>query len=333
MSLDIGSIRVESTLMRLPIIMYHYVRPLNQRLSAKHKSLDLNEFSRQLRILSQKHYFISGTSVRSLTFDGSTSSKRPAWLTFDDGYLDHFQYVLPELVSHGAVASFFIPTKAIFERTLLDVNKVHIILSSNATTAQLIGQMREMFDANSGESVTGSSFGELRRKYGVPNSLNDPDTRFIKTLLQQALPNEIRQIMIRGLFEAHIKRQESAFVDEMYMTPDQVKQLHGFGMNIGSHGHDHSRYEFMSVESQKRDLETSLNYLRSVGIEDAASVMCYPHGSFNSSAKTLVSEFGCEVAVSIKSAIADLGSKDVDWLELPRIDTKDFDNFINGEFD
>ena len=319
--------------MRLPIMMYHYVRPLNQRLSAKHKSLDLNEFSRQLRILSQEHYFISGTSVRSLTSDGSTSSKRPVWLTFDDGYLDHFQYVLPELLSHGAVASFFIPTKAIFERTLLDVNKVHILLSANVTTAQLIEQMRELYETNSGEVATGSSFNELRNKYGVANSLNDSDTRFIKILLQQALPNDFRQIIIRGLFEENIKREESAFVDEMYMTPDQVKQLHGYGMNIGSHGHEHSRFEFMSLESQRKEMEISLNYLSSLGIKDASSVMCYPHGSFNSSSKTIVSEFGCEVAVSVKSAIADLGYKDIDWLELPRIDTKYFDKFMNGEFD
>ena len=119
----------------------------------------------------------------------------------------------------------------------------------------------------------------------------------------------------------------------MYMTPDQVKQLHGYGMNIGSHGHEHSRFEFMSLESQRKEMEISLNYLSSLGIEDASSVMCYPHGSFNSSSKTIVSEFGCEVAVSVKSAIADLGSKDIDWLELPRIDTKYFDKFINGEFD
>ena len=319
--------------MRLPIMMYHFVRPLNQRLSAKHKALDLNEFSRQLRILTQKHYFVTGTSVRSLTFESPANSKPPVWLTFDDGYLDHFQYVLPELLSHGAVASFFIPTKAIFERTLLDVNKVHILLSANVTTAQLIEQMRELYETNSGEVATGSSFNELRNKYGVANSLNDSDTRFIKILLQQALPNDFRQIIIRGLFEENIKREESAFVDEMYMTPDQVKQLHGYGMNIGSHGHEHSRFEFMSLESQRKEMEISLSYLSSLGIKDASSVMCYPHGSFNSSSKTIVSEFGCEVAVSVKSAIADLGSKDIDWLELPRIDTKYFDKFMNGEFD
>ena len=319
--------------MRLPIMMYHFVRPLNQRLSAKHKALDLNEFSRQLRILTQKHYFVTGTSVRSLTFESPANSKPPVWLTFDDGYLDHFQYVLPELLSHGAVASFFIPTKAIFERTLLDVNKVHILLSANVTTAQLIEQMRELYETNSGEVATGSSFNELRNKYGVANSLNDSDTRFIKILLQQSLPYDFRQIIIRGLFEENIKREESAFVDEMYMTPDHVKQLHGYGMNIGSHGHEHSRFEFMSLESQRKEMEISLNYLSSLGIKDASSVMCYPHGSFNSSSKTIVSEFGCEVAVSVKSAIADLGSKDIDWLELPRIDTKYFDKFMNGEFD
>ena len=319
--------------MRLPIMMYHYVRPLNQRLSAKHKALDLKDFSRQLQILSQEHYFVSGTSVRSLTVNSPTNSKRPVWLTFDDGYLDHFQYVLPELLSHGAVASFFIPTKAIFERTLLDVNKIHILLSASVTMAHLIEHMRELYEANSGELATGRSFDELRSEYGVANSLNDSDTRFLKTLLQQALPNEIRETIIRGLFAEHIHREESAFVDEMYMTPDQVKQLHGYGMNIGSHGHEHSRFEFMSLESQTKEMEISLNYLRSLGIEDASSVMCYPHGSFNRSAKRIVSEFGCEVAVSTKAAVANLASNDTDWLELPRIDTKFFDKLMIGEFD
>ena len=326
-------LRVYLGVVRLPILMYHYVRPLSQRLSANHKVLDLKDFRRQLSDLSQEHYFVSGTSVRSLTFDSPTNSRRPVWLTFDDGYLDHFQFVLPELLSHGAVGSFFIPTKAIFERTLLDVNKVHILLSANITAAQLIEHMREMYETNSGEVATGSSFNELRSTYGVANSLNDPDTRFIKTMLQQALPNEIRQLIIRKLFDEHIQREESAFVDEMYMTPDQVKQLHGYGMNIGSHGHEHSRFEYMSIESQRNEMEISLNYLRSLGIEDASSVMCYPHGSFNRSAKRVVSEFGCEVAVSTKAAVANLASNDTDWLELPRIDTKFFDNFMIGEFD
>jgi peptidoglycan/xylan/chitin deacetylase (PgdA/CDA1 family) len=312
--------------------MYHYVRPLNQRLSERHKALDLNEFIRQLDILSKEHYFISGTSVKSSVSDRHTNSKQPVWLTFDDGYLDHFQYVFPELVSCGAVASFFIPTKAIFERKLLDVNKIHILLSANVTTTQLIETMREVYDSNSGLSVTGSSFNELRTKYGIFHLLDEPDISFIKSLLQYALPDEIRKIIIKELFQEHIQRKESAFVDEMYMTPDQVKQLHDYGMNIGSHGHEHQRFELLSVESQKRDLEVSSNYLRSVGIEDAFSVVCYPHGSFDFVTKTLLNDLGCEVAVTTTSAIADLGTKNVEWLELPRIDVKYFDKFIDGEF-
>lgn len=316
--------------MIIPIVTYHYVRPQNKRFSENHKSLDLQEFLRQLDILNNGYHCIRGAQINDLTGDTDLSGKKPVWLSFDDGYSDHYNYVFPELMSRGAVGSFFIPTEAIFGRKLLDVNKVHLILAANSDINDLIEQIRELFNTNYGDAVLDTSFDELQHDYSVATLINDPDTRFVKLLLQELLPGNLREIILSSLFKEHVKRSESAVVDELYMDPDQVKSMYESGMHIGSHGHMHSRLEFMTHESQLVDFELSVNHLRSIGVENANVVVCYPYGSFNKETKTVLSNIGCKAAISAKLGIVDTNDRDFDWLELSRIDTKFFSQYFGS---
>jgi len=327
--MHIGYAFQADTTMLIPIVTYHYVRPLSERFSANHKSLDLSQFLRQIEVLNKNHFFVKGTQVHDLQVELDSNGRKPVWLSFDDGYLDHYKYVYPELMLRGAVGSFFIPTEAIFGRKLLDVNKIHLILAANSNISQIINEITEIFDKNSGAAVLGRSFGELRAEYSVANLTNDPDTRFVKLLLQEVLPKNLRKIVLNELFSEYIRRDESAIVDELYMNPDQVKFMHENGMNIGSHGHAHSRFEFMSYESQMIDIDQSLKCFRSIGIDDANVVVCYPYGSFNDETKAILSSFGCLAAISTKLGVADTNAEEFDWLELQRIDTKFFNEFFN----
>lgn len=130
----------------LSIVMYHYVRPFNEKFSAKHKVLDTTEFVRQITFLVSKCLLVDGRNIRDLQLGSDLSTKRAVWLTFDDGYLDHYKHVFPELLAKKIVGSFFIPTKAIFERKLLDANKVHILLAGKLSNQELIFQLEELFD-------------------------------------------------------------------------------------------------------------------------------------------------------------------------------------------
>lgn len=312
----------------LSIISYHYVRPFSERFSDKHKFLELKKFDRQMNILESQCLFIDGRFIRNLKFEPPSGEKRAVWLTFDDGYLDHFVHVFPKLLSKKAVGTFFIPTKAIFERKLLDVNKVHILLALELSIVDLIFQLEELFDAASGSDILQRSFREIRQQYSVRTLLNDPDTRFVKFFLQEVLPLNLRKIVLDDLFARYVRRSESAIVDEIYMTPDHVKILFDSGMNIGSHGYVHSRYEYMDIEAQIDDVGKSLADLRSIGIHDAHRIFCYPYGSFNEEIKRVIRGFGCELAVSVVPGVADLDSEGLDWFELQRIDTKFFDNYF-----
>ena len=57
--------------------------------------------------------------------------KNACYLTFDDGFKDHFKYVMPELLKRNIQGSFFPPSMAVKNQELLDVHAIHFILASS----------------------------------------------------------------------------------------------------------------------------------------------------------------------------------------------------------
>ena len=50
--------------------------------------------------------------------------------TFDDGFIDHYRYVLPELLKRKIFGLFFVPTGIYEKRKALDVHRIHFLLGS-----------------------------------------------------------------------------------------------------------------------------------------------------------------------------------------------------------
>ena len=158
--------------MRIPILMYHYVRPTKERISEKHKVLDLNLFISQLKILQDNYQFVISDQI----IEGPNllkGGKKKVWLTFDDGYRDCVDYVLPSLLEVGGVGSFYIPTEAVFFRKLLDVNKIQILLATGKSTGEILRITKEIFDELKISQILESSFDDLFRKNGVANDIQD----------------------------------------------------------------------------------------------------------------------------------------------------------------
>ena len=157
---------LNKNMMKLPILMYHYVRPLHKRISIRHKVLDLELFDQQLEVLATKHVFVLG---RDLVGQNKSDlfGQDNIWLTFDDGYRDCVEYVLPALLKRGLTGSFFVPTEAIFERKLLDVTKIHLMLSSVENVGKIISATKRYYIEAKIEMIVGESFDELYFKFGI----------------------------------------------------------------------------------------------------------------------------------------------------------------------
>ena len=88
--------------------MYHYVRPLRNSRFSKIKGLDLKNFKNQLEYLEKNYEVITHKDVIDALNDNKQLPKNSVWLTFDDGYKDHINFVLPLLEKFGYCGTFFL---------------------------------------------------------------------------------------------------------------------------------------------------------------------------------------------------------------------------------
>lgn len=304
----------------LTIVMYHYVRPLEGSRYPGIKGLRLSEFRAQLAHIRANYSLTTVAQVVDCLRTGEPLPPRAALLTFDDGYLDHFQHVFPLLFEAGIQGAFFPPVAPIERGELLDVNRVHFLLAvaDPPELAAAIDAAVIRYQTEYGlETPT-----DYRARWARPNRFDSADIIYVKRMLQIALPKDIRNHIARELFARHVSTDEIAFAGELYMTMAQVATMQGCGMYVGSHGTSHSWLDSLDADEQRQEVMQSLNFLRRVGSPvDDYWVMCYPYGAWNSSLLSVLRNAGCTFGLTTDVAVARL--REHDALLLPRIDTND----------
>lgn len=303
------------------IVMYHYVRPLARTAYPRLTGLDLAKFEGQLDYLTAHYHVVSLAEVIAAVQEKRSLPERAAVLTFDDGYADHYHHALPALRRRGLGGAFFPPTEALIERRVLDVNKIHFILAAT-TDRQPLVQMVEAAVMGAGDEFDLAGLDEYRRRYWQANRFDDAETIYIKRMLQTALPQALRARITDELFRRHVSADERSFADDLYLSTDQLVEMAGQGMEIGSHGHTHRWLNSLSADEQAQDIDRSLDILAGLGVLGPAKLFCYPYGAYDAETLKLLSARGCAAAVTTNFAIA--RPKVENMLELSRLDTNDF---------
>jgi len=304
---------------KLNIVMYHYVRPILESNFPRIKGLELEGFNRQLDYLNEHYEIITVDQIKLAISGKAQLPKNSCWLTFDDGYKDHFQFVYPELKKRNLEGTFFPPAGAILENKLLDVNAIHYILASACNIKDLKTNLNEIC-INNGFKKEKLNF--LWKEYGIPNRFDNGDTIYIKRLLQHALPEDIRNDATKELFNKYVGMDPADFCSKLYMSSNEVQELISSGMQVGSHSNNHYCLDKLTPEKQEEDLNQSLNFLENVGASTTDWMLCYPYGAYNQSTLRIAKKLGAKIGVTTRVAIANLNSDH--FLELPRFDTNDF---------
>jgi len=305
---------------KVTIVMYHYVRDLENSNFPKIKGLDTILFKEQIAYF-KKHYSIITMEELIYAIDNNTSLPlKSMLLTFDDGYIDHYTNVFPVLIENGIQGSFFPPVRAVTEHKVLDVNKIHFILASCDNildlvedSFELLNRYRDKYNLNSNEFY----YDKLAKK----TRFDHEGTNFIKRLLQVELQEDLRSLITNSLFEKYVGISESSFSRELYLNIDQIKTMKHFGMHIGSHGFNH--YWFNSLSRKKQDVEVkkSLSFLNEIGVDSDYWTMCYPYGAFNDDTISVLSENKSKLALTTRVAVADFQNENK--YSLSRLDTND----------
>jgi peptidoglycan/xylan/chitin deacetylase (PgdA/CDA1 family) len=314
----------------LTIVMYHYVRDLRRSRHSAIKALSLQEFEEQIQYITRYYSVISGPELMDAIAEAAPLPPRPILLTFDDGYLDHFTEVFPVLDRQKLPGCFFPPAKCILEHEVLDVNKIHFVLSSAPDKRTLLEPIFAQIDENRSRYPLLSS-AEYWAKLGKPSRFDPAEVAFFKRMLQRELPLPLRRAILDELFRRHVTADEESFSRELYMTLDQLRLLRRHGMYIGSHGYDHLWLDTLSPPQQEREIDQSLRFLTSVGGDARRWIMCYPYGAHNESLLSVLKSRNCVVGLTTEVGLASLDGHDP--LLLPRLDTNDLPKCSDAELD
>ena len=259
------------------IVMYHVVHPA-RGLAARLKGLDAGAFRNQLSYI-RAHYTPVGLFDLVEAANGSASlPPRPVVLTFDDGYAGHWNVVCPLLLETHTPAAFFPVARSTLDGCVLDVNKIQLILAAGHVEA-IIGAIDAAVDREAGSG--GASREHYRARFWQPSRWDPPEVVYVKRLLQHGLPERVRRTLVDDLFSRLVSADESAVAAELYLTPDQIREMHGAGLTIGAHGDRHVRLSTLAREQQAAEIEGALRVLDAAGAARRPFAYCYASGDYD----------------------------------------------------
>lgn len=312
------------------VVMYHYVRDLKNSRYPNIKGLDIEKFKKQIKFFKENYNFVRIEDL--IEYYKNPKEKelpdKAILLTFDDGYKDHYTYVLPILLENNIQGSFYIPTKCFQDKKVLDVNKIHFILESCiGEEERILKEIEEYLEKNKDSRIS-LSYNEYFKEYAVDSRFDMKEVIFIKRMLQVVLPEDYRKKLVDILFKKYVCTigdkiiSERTFWEELYLTPEQIRMMEKLGMHIGFHSHDHVWLNSLSKEEQEFQIKSSINYFKEIGIKTEKMTLSYPYGGYNEESVELIKKYEIPLAFTTKVAIADL-NKDKNYA-LPRLDTNDF---------
>ena len=315
-----SSLVVGDTMENLTIVMYHYVRPIKNSAWPGIKGLEFDDFIGQLDHI-QRQYSLIGAADIIAAHAGEALPLNAALLTFDDGYLDHYQYAFPELKRRSILGAFFPPARAVLEGQLLDVNKIHFILAATGNHTAIA----DFIDAKVSAAIDAFDLQPVaayRNAHAHPNRFDTAEIIYIKRMLQHALPKVLRTKIADALFAKFVTTDEVAFAAELYCSPNQLAEMAEDGMSIGGHGYAHHWLDSLTREQQRQDIALSHGMLKDIGALKDHFLFCYPYGAFNADTLELLQDLDCQAAFTTKVSKAYVGPG-ADMLQLPRMDTND----------
>ena len=303
-------------------VMYHYVRDSAATPFPEIRALPPALFEQQLDWLQSQY-----TVIGQPEFEAAVAGERPlppnaAILTFDDGFIDHYETAFPILRRRGLTGTFFLTQDACGDAPrLLPVHKAQFLLARLGADA--FGQAVLAASGRTLPRAQGSAFGVDRWE--------DEDARAVKRLVIQELPFEEAERILDELF-GRIVGDADAFARRLYLRHAMVREMADAGMTFGYHTRSHRMLARLSVEDQERELRDGVAWIRALTDQPTVS-FCYPWGgphTYTQETLRILRESGYSVAFNTVRRHLRL---DDPLFELPRVDTRDLPPYPAGDRD
>ena len=301
--------------------MYHYVRDSDATAFPALRALAPALFEQQLDWLQSEHTVIDLADLEAALDGRRALPPRAALLTFDDGFVDHYEVVFPVLRRRGLGGVFFL-SGAVSEPVprLLDVHCTHFLLARLG--AEALGRaVRAECNGNRPAPGTGAT---------VLGADRWDDDREIKHLLNYELPFDEADRVLEALFTRHIGDRAS-LAGRLYLNEAMVREMRRGGMTFGYHTRTHRMLSRLDLREQERELGPGVSWIRDLTGQGSVP-FCYPWGgprTYTADTVRLLEKAGYSLAFNTVRRRLALG---VDGrFELPRFDTRDLPPYTSGE--
>ena len=302
-------------------IMYHYVRNSNKEMPF-FRYLSIDNFKKQLDYFEKEYGFISYDELNNFMEDNSLHEtiKNKVLLTFDDGFIDHYKYVYPELQERGLFGLFYIPTGVYENKKALDVHRIHFLLGryGGKRLIEAIENKIENHMVKEEEYV-------VFKKTAYIDQDNDFYTQEFKKIFNYYIKYEYRENLMDELVKEFSSDEE--IFNNLYMNIEQLKEMQDNGMIIGSHSVNHFVFSKLSEDDQHYEINSSFNFLeRSIG-KPRIKTFCYPYGgfeTFNDYTESVLSDCGCDFSFNVEYRDVELKDFENRPQSLPRHDCNQF---------
>lgn len=258
-------------------------------------------FEAQVELFA-RHFNLIGLAELERWLAGGELPPNPGLLTFDDGYRECVDVVLPILARHRAPAVFFIATRYVDERRVYWWDKIRLIVDRSRRPRIELTRPRPLsIDLGDRDSAAADLCGLVRGSYGL-----DLD-RFLEEVAESAGVD----------IDAGAER---ALADRLVMTWDDVRALRDAGMDVQSHTHDHRVLQTLSAEQQLDELGRSREILEGE-LGDPVRAVAYPGGRsvrHDPQLRLAVSRAGYRAGFSNGTGVNYLW-RDLDPLDLQRL--------------
>ena len=303
------------------VIMYHYVREIKKSRYPNLKGLEFSDFKKQIKFFKERFDLLNQDSFMEIVKSKKIPKKPSILLTFDDGYYDHYKYVLPYLMKEKISGIFYPTINAIKQKKILDVNMIHFILEKEIDSKKILDLINFYLFKFYRSNLKNYDL----KKIKLHSKYDDKITILVKRLLQNFLPEKIRTKILTNIFHDIVDIDKSDFCKELYLSKNQIKEMSDNKMNFGIHGNDHSWWEFLNKNEQEKEIVKSKSFFESNNINKKNLTICYPYGSFNRQTINIAKREGIKFGFTTKTGAVRQNNID-DIYTFPRFDTNDFKN-------
>ena len=260
--------------MNILAINFHYVRPDSETDDPLHARTP-KEFESQLDQLEKLAFSMSPGEMELVLGDPmyNPPNKDSFVLTFDDGLKDHYEYVAPELAKRNIKAFFFINTLP-WQGQYASIHLFQL-LRCHMSTIQICDEINQ-----AAERVRLKNFDiqaipkdRVRQRY----IYDDIETARMKYAINVILEPNIRASILQKIAEKHMPSHRN-ILENLYMTENEVNDLHEAGHTIGCHSHRHESFESLTDHNLNKDIKSNKKNIEKV-IGVTPTWFSYPSGT------------------------------------------------------